>query len=147
MDLNRVVDETMLLVQKQLSQGGVRITTSLDRSLPSIVGEQNALEQVLLNLIKNAEQAISGDGEIRIVTRAAVRPGWVELIVADTGPGIPAEYLSRIFDPYFTTKATGTGLGLSIISRIVDEHGGTIEVYSRPGQGAEFVLGFPCGPS
>ena len=147
MDLNRVVDETMLLVQKQLSKGGVRITTSLDRSLPSIVGEPNALEQVLLNLIKNAEQAISGDGEIRIVTRAAVRPGWVELIVADTGPGIPAEHLSRIFDPYFTTKATGTGLGLSIISRIVDEHGGTIEVYSRPGHGAEFVLGFPCGPS
>ena len=144
MDLNHVVDETMLLVQKQLSKGGVRITTSLDRSLPPIVGEQNALEQVLLNLIKNAEQAIGGNGEIRIATRTAARPGWVELIVADTGPGIPAELLSRIFDPYFTTKATGTGLGLSIISRIVDEHGGTIDVSSRPGQGAEFVLGFPC---
>jgi PAS domain S-box-containing protein len=145
-DLNRVVAETMLLVQKQLNKEGVHITTSLDRSLPPIVGEQNALEQVLLNLIKNAEQAIGGNGEIRIVTRTAARPRWVELIVADTGPGIPAEHLSRIFDPYFTTKATGTGLGLSIISRIVDEHAGTIEVYSRPGQGAEFVLGFPCAP-
>ena len=146
MDLNHVVDETLLLVQKQLSKEGVRIATSLDRSLPPIVGEQNALEQVLLNLIKNAEQAIDGNGEIRIVTRPAARPGWVELIVADTGPGIPAEHVSRIFDPYFTTKPTGTGLGLSIINRIVDEHGGTIEVYSKPGQGAQFVLGFPCAP-
>jgi PAS domain S-box-containing protein len=147
MDLNRVVDETMLLAQKQLGKEGVRITTTLDRSLPFIVGEQNALEQVLLNLVANAQQAIDGAGEIRIVTRASTRPGWVELVVTDTGPGIPAEYLSRIFDPYFTTKATGTGLGLSIISRIVDEHGGTITVHSIPGEGAEFVLGFPAESS
>ena len=143
MELNKVVDETMLLAQKHLSKEGLRITTSLDRSLPLIVGEQNALEQVLLNLVKNAQEAIGGDGEIRIATRRAMRPGWVELVVTDTGPGIPAKYLSRIFDPYFTTKATGTGLGLSIISRIIDEHRGTIEVYSTLGQGTEFVLGFP----
>jgi PAS domain S-box-containing protein len=146
-DLNKVVNDTMLLAQKPLTKEGVRVTTSLDPLLPRIVGEQNALEQVLLNLVKNAQQAIGGEGEIRIATRNAARPGWVELVVADTGPGIPAEYQSRIFDPYFTTKATGTGLGLSIISRIVDEHGGTIEVHSRPREGAEFVLAFPCGPS
>jgi PAS domain S-box-containing protein len=146
-DLNKVVNDTMLLAQKQLNKEGVRVTTSLDPMLPLIVGEPNALEQVLLNLVKNGQQAIGGEGEIRIATRNAARPGWVELVVTDTGPGIPAEYQPRIFDPYFTTKATGTGLGLSIISRIVDEHGGTIEVHSRPGEGAEFVLGFPCGPS
>jgi PAS domain S-box-containing protein len=146
-DLNKVVNDTLLLAQKQLTKDGVRVTTSLEPLLPLIVGEPNALEQVLLNLVKNAQQAIGGDGEIRIATRNAAKPGWVELVVADTGPGIPAEHQSRIFDPYFTTKATGTGLGLSIISRIVDEHGGTIELHSSLGEGAEFVLGFPCSPS
>jgi PAS domain S-box-containing protein len=143
-DLNQAVDEIMLLAQKQLSKEGVLISVELDRALPPIVGHQSALEQVLLNLVKNAQQAIDGRGEIRIVSRPSPsRPGWIELIVADTGPGISAEHLSKIFDPYFTTKATGTGLGLSITSRIVDDHGGTIEVHSRPGAGTEFVLGFP----
>jgi PAS domain S-box-containing protein len=144
-DLNDVVGEMLMLAQKQFSKEGVQISAALDRSLPRIVGDQSSLEQVLLNLITNAQQALKRSGEIRISTRpSATRTGWVELVVADTGPGIPAEIVSRIFDPYFTTKATGTGLGLSITSRIVEDHGGTIEVRSKPGEGTEFILGFPA---
>ena len=143
-DVNHAVDEMLLLAQKQLDKQGVRIATALDRSLPRIVGEHSALEQVLLNLITNAQQAIEGAGEIAITTRAAAeRPGWVEVIVADSGRGMPAEEVSRIFDPYYTTKQQGTGLGLSITHRIVEEHGGTIRVESSPGHGTRFVLSFP----
>ena len=143
-DLNRVVNEVLLLVQKELGKKGVRVSTTLDRSLPVILGEHSALEQVLLNLVTNAQQAIEGAGEVVIETRPATsRPGWVELVVTDTGRGIPADQMSRIFDPYFTTKATGTGLGLSITFRIVEEHAGTIRVRSDAGRGAEFLLSFP----
>jgi PAS domain S-box-containing protein len=143
-DVNRVVDEVLLLAQKQLSRHGVRISATLDRSVRPIGGDESALQQVLINLMTNAQQAIDGTGEVLITTRpAGNRPGWVEVLVADTGHGIPAEHRSKIFDPYFTTKQTGTGLGLSITHRIVEEHGGTIEVHSRPGGGTEFVLSFP----
>jgi hypothetical protein len=145
-DLNHVVDEVMLLAQRQLGKNGVRVSASLDRTLPRLLGEESALEQVLLNLLTNAQQALEGSGEVSIVTRRAPdRPGWIELVVADTGRGIPADQLSRIFDPYFTTKATGTGLGLSITSRIIEDHGGTIRVHSKPGKGAEFVVSLPAG--
>jgi PAS domain S-box-containing protein len=143
-DLNDVVDEVLLLAQKQLSKDGVRVSAALDRSLPPILGDHGALEQVVLNLVTNAQQAMDGPGDVVITTRSAgEKPGWVELVVTDTGRGISAEHLSRIFDPYFTTKAMGTGLGLSITHRIVEEHGGTIQVRSTVGKGTEFILSFP----
>ena len=142
-DVNRAVDEILALAETQLAKAGVRIVTTLDRSLPSTSGDSSALEQVVLNLITNARQAMDDGGEIRIVTRmAAGESGWIELVVADTGPGIPPEIVSKIFDPFFSTKATGTGLGLSITYRIVRDHGGTIDVRSTPGHGTEFILRF-----
>jgi len=145
-DVNRVVDEVLLFAEKQLAKAGVRVVATLDRGLPQIVGDGNQLEQVLLNLLTNAQQAIDGAGEIRIETRSALRPaGDIELIVADTGRGIPEELLSKIFEPFFTTKTAGTGLGLSITSRIVKEHGWTIHVRSVPGEGTEFTLSLRTG--
>jgi PAS domain S-box-containing protein len=142
-DINRAVDEILALAETQLAKAGVRIATTLDRSLPSTVGDPSALEQVVLNLVTNARQAMEGGGEIRIITRRAAGDcGWIELVVADTGPGIPPEIASKIFDPFFSTKATGTGLGLSITYRIVRDHGGTIDVRSTPGHGTEFILRF-----
>ena len=97
---------------------------------------------MVLNLITNARQAMDGGGEIRIVTRmAAGEAGWIELVVADTGRD-PPEIASKMFDPFFSTKATGTGLGPSITHRIVRDHGGTIDVRSTPGHGTEFILRF-----
>jgi signal transduction histidine kinase len=83
-------------------------------------------------------------GVVRIDTAPAGRPGWMRLRVADTGPGIPAEEISKIFDPFYTTKRTGTGLGLSVTYGIIHEHGGTVDVTSSPGAGTTFTLEFPA---
>jgi len=146
-DLNVVVEETLLLMEKALVTDGIRVRSSLDRSLPPILGDVNGLHQVLLNLLANAREAMGGCGEIRIETNRAEPPGHLRLVVADTGAGIPAEHLPNIFDPFFTTKPDGTGLGLSISYGIIQEHQGTVDVQSAPGRGTTFVLTFPLPPT
>jgi two-component system NtrC family sensor kinase len=142
-DLNRVVDETLLLVEKMIVKGGAGLRRSLAPHLPPVWGDANALQQVVMNLLTNARDAVRGGGEISIETRATAEPsGGVQLIVRDTGPGIPPEVLPKIFDPFFTTKAEGTGLGLSISYGIVCDHQGTVDVQSTPGEGTTFVLTF-----
>jgi signal transduction histidine kinase len=130
-------------MKKPLGADNVRVLASLDRALPPLLGDPNTLHQVLMNLLTNAREAMPEGGEIRIETAPSDRPGWIRLHVADTGPGIPAEELSKIFDPFYTTKRTGTGLGLSVTYGIIQEHGGTIDVKSRPGAGTTFTLDFP----
>jgi signal transduction histidine kinase len=147
LDLNAVVEETLLLVRKPMTVEGVRITAALDPTLRSILGNSDTLQQVLLNLLTNAREAMVGGGEIRIETGPVPdRPDWVRVVVSDTGPGIAPEDLPRIFDPFYTTKAEGTGLGLPISYRIVQEHQGTVDVQSEPGRGTTFILGFPGLP-
>jgi two-component system, NtrC family, sensor kinase len=105
------------------------------------------LEQVLLNLITNAQAAIAGPGRVRIATELVPGAlGRVRLTVSDTGGGIPADVLPRIFDPFYTTKQTGTGLGLSLTYGIIRDHNGTIDVESQPGVGTTFTLTFPAWP-
>ena len=143
-DLNAVVAETLLLVGKSMSTDNVRITTELDSELPRIGADANALQQVLLNLMTNAREAMTGSGEIRIATeRDSTRPDRLRLIVSDTGPGIPPAHLPHLFEPFYTTKPAGTGLGLAVSYGIVQNHLGTIDVQSVPGQGATFILTFP----
>ena len=145
LDLNQVVEETLFLLEKQVSKEGITVRRSLAPDLPPIEGDPNALQQVVLNLLTNARDAMGHGGEIRIETgTVAERPGWLRLIVSDNGPGIPLERLPKIFDPFYTTKADGTGLGLSISYGIVREHQGTIDVQSLPGKGTMFVLTFPA---
>jgi signal transduction histidine kinase len=147
-NLNDVVAEILTLAEKQFEKTGLRITTTLDRGLPPLVGDASGLQQVALNLVSNAYQAMNGRGDVRIVTRRAPeRPAWIELVVSDNGPGIPPDFIGKIFDPFFTTKSGGTGLGLAISYRIVQEHHGTMDVKSVPGEGATFVLGFPVSQS
>ncbi len=145
LDLNQIVEETLLLMEKQVSKEGITVRRSLARDLPPMEGDPNALQQVVLNLLTNARDAMGDGGEIRIETgTVAGRPGWLRLVVSDDGPGIPLEHLPKIFDPFYTTKADGTGLGLSITYGIVREHQGTIDVQSKPGEGTTFVLAFPA---
>jgi signal transduction histidine kinase len=144
LDLNTVVDESLLVMQKPLAADNIQVESRLDRARPPIRGDATTLHQVLMNLLTNAREAMPEGGQIRIETSPAERPGWIRILVTDTGAGIPAEEISKIFDPFFTTKRTGTGLGLSVTYGIIQEHGGTVDVQSRPGDGTTFILSFPA---
>jgi two-component system, NtrC family, sensor kinase len=147
-DFNQIVDDTLLLVGTQTSKTSLTVARRLAPGLPLIEGDATALQQVLMNLVLNAREAMGGRGEILVETDLiSGPPAHVRLTVRDTGPGIPAEVLPRIFDPFFTTKPGGTGLGLSISYGIVREHGGTVDVHSEPGRGTTFVLSFPVSPA
>jgi two-component system NtrC family sensor kinase len=143
-DLNHLVEETLLLIEKQLAKDHIAIKLSLAPDVPPVLGDANSLQQVLLNLLTNAREALAGRGEVSVETLAPMeQPGTARLVVRDTGPGISPEALPRIFDPFFTTKPEGTGLGLSISYGIVRDHRGSIDVQSRAGEGTTFVLTFP----
>jgi signal transduction histidine kinase len=141
MDVNQVVEEALLLVEKQLTKERITLKKHLAPGLPKIAGSPNHLEQVLVNLLTNAREAMADGGMILVESRRAHE--MIEIRVADTGPGIPPEVMARIFDPFFTTKEEGTGLGLSISYGIVRDHGGTITIESRPGGGSIFIVQLP----
>jgi len=142
-DLNKVIRETLTLVEHQFANAQVKIDTAFDPTIGKVKGSPGKLQQVFLNLFLNARDAMESGGTLTVETKRKDKA--VRIIVADTGSGIQAENLARIFDPFFTTKGIrkGTGLGLSVSYGIVREHGGEIEVESRPGQGARFSLTFP----
>jgi signal transduction histidine kinase/PAS domain-containing protein len=142
-DLNKVIEETLVLIGPQLEKTRVQVRRELDPLLPPIRGNAGKLQQVFLNLMLNARDAMSGGGELRVCTTFDADAARVR--VSDSGHGIPPDKLSRIFDPFYTTKAAGkgTGLGLSISYGIVREHGGIIEVSSRVGEGTTFQMEFP----
>ncbi len=144
-DLSHLVEETLLFMEKQVGKHGIAVRRALAPGLPLVWGDENALQQVVVNLLTNARDALTHGGEITVRTGAvAGESSAVSLVVSDTGPGIPADVLPRIFDPFFTTKSDGTGLGLSISYGIVREHQGTMDVHSTPGDGATFILTFPA---
>ncbi len=145
-DLNRVIDDTLELRRYALRLAQVEIEMRLDPLLPITWADPFQLQQVVLNLITNAEHALSSwDRDRRIVLSTDHAAGQLSLRVSDSGPGIAPENLQRIFNPFFTTKPVGegTGLGLSISDGIVREHGGRIRVESRPGCGATFIIELP----
>jgi signal transduction histidine kinase len=146
-DLNQLIRDTVMLAERQFTRDGVAVDVALAGALPAIEGDPTALQQVILNLVINARDAIDGPGTVRIETAPLDGPGaGVRLAVSDTGRGIAREDLPRIFDPFFTTKARGSGLGLSITHGIVREHGGAIDVESQPGRGTRFVITLPAAP-
>jgi PAS domain S-box-containing protein len=140
-DLNAAVIDALALVEKQLERTGVHVECRLAPSLPPVLGHANALQQIALNLLTNAGQALGDHGTIRVVTTAG--EDRVTLEITDDGPGIPPAVLAHVFDPFFTTKSSGTGLGLSVTYGIVQDHGGAIDVRSEPGHGATFTVTLP----
>jgi signal transduction histidine kinase len=142
-NLNRVIQETLSLLEHQLQKSGIQVKTDLDPGLRPVRGNAGQLQQVFLNLFLNARDAMSAGGALEVRTWPEGSGARAE--VADTGHGIAPEHLHRIYDPFFTTKAVrkGTGLGLSVTYGIIQEHGGSIEVFNRPGGGASFRLELP----
>ncbi len=142
-EINKVIRETLNLLEHQLMKAGVEIKLSLDENLPKIKGNPGKLQQVFLNLFLNARDAMDSGGVLALSTSASDK--LVRIVVADSGAGIARDNLERIFDPFFTTKAArkGTGLGLSVSYGIVREHSGNIEVESELGAGTRFALSFP----
>ncbi len=141
-DLNLVVEEVLALVKSQLSMNRITLKKNLSESLPSIYASAQQLNQILLNLILNAQESITSDGEIRIITRTKNQEVIIKII--DTGKGIEKEDLPKIFDPFFSTKKKmGTGLGLSIVHGAIEGHGGRIEVKSEINKGTEFTIYLP----
>jgi len=143
-DINKVIRETVSLVNHQFQSSGVAVELDLASILPLMSGNSGKLQQVFLNLFLNARDAMSAGGALHIRTWSDL--GLVHVEVSDSGQGIPPENLARIYDPFFTTKGAkkGTGLGLSITYGIVQEHKGTIEVDSALGSGTRFRLDFPA---
>ena len=142
-NVNTVIGDVLSLLEHQLEKGSIKIRRELAASAVVIDGYEFKLQQVFLNLLLNARDAMPSGGWLSIVTRLEGGDAIAE--VSDTGSGIPPEHLARIYDPFFTTKATGqgTGLGLSITYGIVREHDGSIQCESAPGQGTRFTLRFP----
>jgi CheY-like chemotaxis protein len=146
MDLAEAVRETIALRQNEMALRGVNLSLEEKTSLPPVLGSPGQLQQVFLNLINNAFDAILGDGAPGSITVTIHRNDSMAMVdVRDSGPGVPKEMLSRIFDPFFTTKPTGsgTGLGLSVSFRIIENHGGLFQVRSEEGKGTTFRVQIP----
>lgn len=139
--LNDVVNETLELLRPELENRGLAVKNRPARQLATTPIDTTQMQQVLVNLIKNAMQAMSRGGTLTLQTGEVSDGVWVS--VADTGGGIPQEQIARIFEPFYTTKKKGTGLGLMIVQRIVRAHGGKIEVESRVGKGTTFRIWLP----
>jgi len=143
-DLNRLIDDMAMLVEKEAQHRHITIRKQYQPALPVIYSDPPLLRQVILNLLNNAIQAVDRNGGVTIITQAAENK-QVMLQINDTGCGIPKEHLAQIFDPFFTTKpqGKGTGLGLSICHGIIERLGGKIFVASEVGKGSSFTIKLP----
>ena len=146
---NDVVMGAMALCVHQLQMHRVKVQTQLATGLPHIRGNSNQLRQVLLNLMMNAGHAMeASEKKLITVSTALGEEGFVELRVADTGPGLADEVKAQLFKPFFTTKrrGQGTGLGLSVSRTIIEAHRGSIRAEGAPGEGATFIIRLPALP-
>jgi signal transduction histidine kinase len=144
-DLNEILGSLLDFLAPELSAAGVRLERELDPALPPVLADEAQLRAVFLNLVRNSREAMPGGGMVTVRTRRA-EDGSAEAQVRDTGSGIPSGDLSRIFDPFYTTKERGTGLGLPYALRVIQEHSGTIQCDSEPGRGTTFVVHIPPAP-
>jgi two-component system NtrC family sensor kinase len=142
-DVNQTINQTIDILENFARANTIDIQTDLMDSVPIIAGDQAQLQQVILNLISNAIDAIGKDGTVSVKSRAD--DSKIRVIITDTGPGIPENMQKKIFDPFFTTKSSGkgTGLGLWISYNIIEKLGGSLSLRSHVGEGAEFTITLP----
>ena len=151
-DLNKIIEDTLQLIEQPAQVENIEIITDLDEHLPLVWLDEDLIKQVIMNMLVNARHAIEGEGRITIRTRSCDEKScpdsimttgcMAEITITDTGCGIPPEDLQKVFDPFFTTKGVGkgTGLGLSVSHGTVEAHRGAIEVESVVGKGTEFRI-------
>ena len=145
--LNRLIEQTLFLNSNLLKIDGVKVVNKLDPDLPDLLGSEDQLQQVFMNLVSNATEAMeaTGGGVLTIESRHILSENSLQINFKDTGPGIPEENISKLFEPFFTTKkkGKGVGLGLSVAYGIIQEHGGSIYVKSEAGRGTTFQVKLP----
>jgi two-component system, NtrC family, sensor histidine kinase HydH len=141
LDLNEVVTEVLDFTEAESRTGGVRVHADLDRALPRLSIDRDHLKQAVLNLLSNARQAMPGGGELLVKTRTEGPSAILE--ITDTGTGMSPEVQQHCFDLFFSTRRGGTGYGLSVTKRILEEHGGQIDVWSEVGRGTRFTIRLP----
>jgi two-component system NtrC family sensor kinase len=142
-DVNQTINQTVDILENYARGNNIDIQTDLAENLPIIAGDQAQLQQVILNLMNNAIDAIGKDGTVSV--RSAVGKSEIRITISDTGPGIPEAMQKKVFDPFFTTKSAGkgTGLGLWISYSIIEKIGGKLALQSKEGQGAAFTITLP----
>ncbi|MEZ6122255.1 MAG: ATP-binding protein [Planctomycetaceae bacterium] len=147
-ELNRLLKDVMILVQKDLQMHRITVDSDLQPNVWAIVNSSQ-IQQILMNLIVNARQAMGDGGRLKLTIRDNTAEGWAEISIQDFGCGIPEEQLQKIFDPFFTTKTAdksgqgGTGIGLSVCRKIIEAHKGRMRVESEVGKGTTFTLKLP----
>ena len=145
LNINDVLKKSISITSHPAELQNIRLLTDLTQELPEIQGDSDKLEQVFVNIMINALQAMPNGGALTVCTRITEDSRFVEIEISDTGCGIPQEHLCKLFDPFFSTKRTGegTGLGLSVTLGIIEKHNGTIDVKSTIGEGSSFVIRLP----
>ena len=140
-DVNEAIESVLTLITQEARKSGVTVRTRFDPSIGKRSIDTGLLKQAILNLVLNAIQAMTQGGIMTV--ESGIRSGQLEIAVSDTGSGIPDENRKKLFSPFFTTRKNGTGLGLAITHRIIENHGGTIDVASAPGAGTTFTVRIP----
>ncbi len=143
-NLNDIIQEVEALLEGEAKKQGITLTEHLDPALPCLQADPNQMKQVLLNLVKNAFEAMDSGGRVTLSTGCEDNHIW--FAVQDTGVGMPPEVQEKIFNPFFTTKEKGTGLGLAVIHKIISDHQGTVSVQSSPEHGTTITVKLPCTP-
>jgi two-component system NtrC family sensor kinase len=143
--IEEIIEKTLILISHDLKIKGIRLEKDIEANLPKVQCDFRQIQQVLLNLVSNASEAMTPNGTLTVTVRHSEQKGLLEVKVADTGCGIPHENLENIFEPFFTTKeeGKGVGLGLSIAYGIITGHKGSIEVESELGKGTTFTVYLP----
>jgi signal transduction histidine kinase len=142
--LEKVLDETLALLAYQASLDKIEITKDLDPALPRYHANMQEMREIFLNLLLNAVEAVGSEGKISVALKFDPDENLIEITCSDTGKGIPAEHLDKVFNPFYTTRHEAVGLGLFVTKQITYRYGGSIRVESQVGIGSMFILQLPC---
>lgn len=147
-DPNALIDDVLAVLRERIARAGIKLDLELAANAPALQADEVQLQQALLAVIENAVEVLPRGGTVAVRSERWENPTGpgVRLTIRDTGEGIPADRLARIFDPFYTTKTRGTGLGLAITRKVIEAHGGSVEVASGPGTGTTFTITLPAAP-